>query len=373
MAEIIIKLVEKNADLHKFFNLPKRLYRNDPCWVEQLRSELKKQFSTRTNPFFQHASIQSFLAYRGRELAGRITAVHNRLYNEFHNDRTGFFGFFECIDDKETAHKLFEAAEAWLRERGLDQAVGPMSFSTNDISPGVLVSGFDTPPCIDMAHALPYYADLVLSCGYEKAQDVLAFKIPIQQELDRRLVELAEKVEKTRNITVRFFDSDNFWRDVEILRDIYNSAWEKNWGFVPLIDDEFRALVKSFNRIRIKELVQIAEINGEPAAFSLTLPNINEALIHMNGRLFPFGIFKFLYWKKRVKGLRMLTLGIKPEYRKRGIDVMFYYHNMIEGMKLGYTEGELSWVLESNTPIITAARYVKGTEYKRYRIFQKKL
>jgi hypothetical protein len=162
-------------------------------------------------------------------------------------------------------------------------------------------------------------------------------------------------------------------RDVAILRDIYNSAWEKNWGFVPLTDEEFDRAVENFNRIRIPELAQIAEIEGKPVGFSLSLPNINEVLIRMNGRLFPFGIFKFLLGMKRIKGARLLILGVKPEYRKRGIDAMLYFNQINEGKKLGLTDGELSWILEANASIINAAKLVRGTEYKRYRVFQKDL
>jgi len=373
MSELHIEPVETGADMRRFFELPKRLYADDPCYVEPIRSELKKQFSRKKNPFFEHADIQCFLAYRDSRPVGRITAIENRLYNEYHNERSGFFGFFECADDAGASGGLFRAAEQWIKDRGLHIVIGPMSFSTNDMSPGVLIRGFEYPPYIDMSHALPYYAGLIEGSGYKKAVDVLAFKIPIHQELDPRIVRLAERVRTRRNVTVRYFDEKRFDEEVQIMRDIYNSAWSGNWGFVPITDAEFDEAAKSFNRVRIKELALIAEVDGKPAAFSLVLPNINEALIHMKGRLFPFGIFKFLYWQKKIKGLRLLILGIKPEHRKRGIDVMLYYHNMTEGMKLGYTEGELSWVLETNTPVINAARLVKGEEYKRYRIYQKKL
>jgi len=373
MENITIRTVKTGSDMRKFFNLPGKLYKDDPCYVEPLRMELKKQFNRKKNPFFKHADIESYLAFRGREPVGRITAIHNWLYNEYHNDKTGFFGFFESADDPAVSDALFSRAEEWLRKRGLDTAVGPMSFSTNDISPGILIKGFEFPPYVDMSHALPYYSKLVEKSGYTKAMDVLAFRIPIRQKINERVVRLAERVKNERNIKIRFFDPKNYKRDVNIMRDIYNSAWEKNWGFVPMTDEEFEVAAENFDKIKIIELAQIAEIDGEPAAFSLTLPNINEALIHMKGRLFPFGIFKFLYWMKRIKGLRMLLLGIRPEFRKRGADVMLFYYNMREGQRLGYTEGELSWILEINTPIIKATQYVQGEEYKRYRIYQKHL
>jgi ribosomal protein S18 acetylase RimI-like enzyme len=372
MENVLIKPVETRADLNRFFNLPRYLYRNDNNWVEPLRSELNKQFDRKRNPFFKHGDIVSYIALRDKKVIGRITAIQDTQYNSFYSDRTGFFGFFECINDESVAKLLFEKVEAWIRERELNEVVGPLNFTMFDgFSPGAMISGFDTPPFILMSHNPPYYKDLVESAGYTKAIDVLAFRMPIQQEMDRRIVELAQKVEKLRNIRVRFLNPKNFWHDVEILKEIFNSAWQKNWGFVPLSDDDFEEIVKSLKKIYIKELVQIAEIKGEPVGWAITLPNINEALIHLNGRLFPLGIFKLMYWMGKVKGLRLWGLGIKPEYRRLGVDSVLYYHTLKEGKRLGYTDGELSWIMESNTSIVNAARYVKGEEYKRYRIFQK--
>lgn len=373
MERIIVKPVATRSDFNTFLKLPRKIYRDDPNYVEPLRIELKKQFSRKKNPFFKHADIRSFVAYKNGEAVGRITAIHNWLHNEFHEEKKGFFGFFECINDTAVSKRLFEAAQSWLKKESLDQIIGPMSFSTNDISPGLLIRGFETPPFIETPHARDYYASLIENYGFTKAMDTLAFRLPIQQELDERIVRLAQRVKQSRNITIRFFDDKNFWKDVDILKDLYNRSWEKNWGFVPMTEEEFYSTAKTFNRVKITQLVQIAEVNGKAVGFSLTLPDINEALAHIRGRLFPFGIFKLMYWMKRVKGLRMLLFGVAPEYRKRGVDVMLYYYNMLEGKRLGYENGELSWVLETNTPIIQAAHLVKGEEYKRYRIYQKDL
>jgi GNAT superfamily N-acetyltransferase len=374
MEDVVVEPVVKSKQLREFFNLPQSLYREDPNYVVPLRAELSKQFDKKKNPFFQHADVQPFLAYRDGQVVGRITAAQNYRHNEFYGDDTGFFGFFECIDDNEVAYALLTKAEEWLRKRNLFTVLGPLSFSMNDdVCPGVLVRGFDFPPFILMGHALPYYQHLIEGVGYEKVVDVLSFKMPIQQEMNPRFTYIVEKLKKTRRISIRYFDPKNFWRDAKILIDIYNSAWKGNWGFVPFTDEEFIEIVKSLKKIYIKELVQIAEIDGEPVGWAMTLPNINEALIHIKGRLFPFGIFKLIYWMKRIKGLRLWGLGIKPEYRKRGVDVMLYYHTFLEGKRLGYTDGELSWVLETNAPIIRAASYVKGEEYKRYRIYRKQL
>jgi len=373
MSGLKIKPVTSKGELKKMLDLPLQLYRNDPCYVQPLRMEVLKQFNRKKNPFFRHGDVQSFLAYKNKELVGSITAIQNTLYNEYHKDKTGFFMNFECKDDEETAKRLFEAAERWLREKGLNRVVGPMSFSTETLSPGLLIKGFEYPPFFLMAHAVPYYQKLVEKAGYRKEIDVLAFKMPIQQEMDKRLVNLAEKVKRSRNITVRFFNPKNFWYDVKYLIDIYTEAWKDNWGFVPPTEEEFADIVKSLKKIYIRELVQIAEVDGEPVGWAITLPNLNEALIHLKGKLFPFGLFKLLYWSRKIKGLRLWGLGIKPEYRKKGVDVMLYYHTLVEGQKLGFTNGELSWILETNTPVIRAAYLVKGEEYKRYRMYKKEL
>lgn len=373
MGNLMVKPVESNVELKKLFDLPGKLYRKDPNYVEPLRMEQKKLFNRKKNPFYKHGDVQSFLACRNGEIVGSITAIQNTLYNEYHHDKTGFFMSFECVDDPGVAKKLFDACETWLKAKGLKQIVGPMSFSTENLSPGLLIKGFEFPPFLLMAHALPHYAPLIEGSGFLKAADVLAFKMPIQQEIDRRLVELVRRLEKSKEIKVRFFDPKNFWRDCEILIQIYRSAWKDNWGFVPPTDEEFRDLVKSLKQIYIKEMVQIAEVKGEPVGMAFTLPNINEVLIHMKGRLFPIGIFKFMYWMKRIKGLRLWGLGIKPEYRNRGVDAVLYYHTLDEAKKLGFTNGELSWILETNTPVINAAHLVNGVEYKRYRIYQKNL
>ncbi|MFW6180371.1 MAG: GNAT family N-acetyltransferase [Spirochaetota bacterium] len=370
-----VRVVEAGSrrGMRRLLSLPSRLYRHDPSYVEPLRAEARRQFNRRKNNFFTHGDIQPYLALRGRRVVGSIIAVHNRLYNQYHGDRTGFFMSFECENDRDAAGMLFRAAEDWLRGRGLDTAVGPMSFNGESVSPGLLISGFEHPPFLLMAHHLPYYRDLVEGEGYEKAIDALAFRMPVQQEMDPRLVRLAERVAKTRNITVRAFDEKHFWRDARILFDIYRRAWADNWGFVPPSEEDFTGIVKSLKQIYIRELVLIAEKDGEPVGWAMTLPNINEALIHLKGRLLPFGLFRFLYWMKRIKGLRLWGLGIIPEYRSKGVDAMLYYHTLKEGKRLGFTDGELSWILETNTPVINAAHLVKGTEYKRYRIYRREL
>jgi GNAT superfamily N-acetyltransferase len=332
--------------------------------------DLKKLFNKKKNPFYKHGDTQPFLAYRGKKVVGSIAALENIAYNDYRKSKTGFFMSFECIDDKAVAKELLTTAESWLRERGLKEIVGPVSFSTETISPGILIKGFEYPPYLLMAHALPYYASLVESAGYKKAMDCLAFSMTVDQPVNKRMADLADRVKKTRNITIRQVDPKNFYRDAKIVTDIYKLAWADNWRFVPPSEEELKDIVKSMKQIYMKEFSLIAEVDGEPVGWSVTLPNINEALIHMNGRLFPFGLFKLLYWYKKIKSLRLWGLGIKPEYRRRGVDVLLYYRTLVEAQRLGYKKGEMSWVLETNISVIQAAGLVEGKEYKRYRIYR---
>jgi GNAT superfamily N-acetyltransferase len=373
MENVEIRPVRTGADFRKFFNLPGELYKNDPAYVEPLRMDMKKLFNKKKNPFYKHGEAQPFLAYRGKKAVGSIAALENTAYNEYQKSKTGFFMSFECIDDKSVAGELLRTAESWLKKRGLTEIVGPVSFSTETISPGILIKGFEYSPYLLMAHSLPYYAALVESAGYKKAMDTLAFSMTVDQPMNKRMVELAERIKRTRNITIREVDPKNFYRDAEIITEIYKLAWADNWGFVPPSEEELKDIVKSMKQIYMKEFAFIAEIDGEPVGWAVTLPNINEALIHMKGRLFPFGIFKLLYWYKKIKSLRLWGLGIKPEYRRRGVDALLYYHTLAQAQKLNYREGEMSWVLETNVSVIQAVGLVAGEEYKRYRIYAKDL
>jgi GNAT superfamily N-acetyltransferase len=375
MSDIEIRGIDGKSrrDVASFIDLPLTLYGHDPSFVAPLRMDVKKLFDRKKNSFFQHGDIQPFIALREGVVSGSIAAVHNEVYNEYHGEKTGFFMSFECVDDREVADGLFEAAEGWLVKRGMNRVIGPMSYSTESLSPGLLITGFADPPFFLMGHALSHYRRLVEGAGYEKAVDVLAFRMDIQQEPDPRLVRLVERIGRTRNISVRFVDPKNLERDGRIIFEIYKAAWADNWGFVPPSENDFRDIFGDLKRIYIRELAQIAEIDGKPVGWAITLPNLNEAFSRMKGRLFPFGIFTLLLMAKRLKGLRLWGLGILPEYRRKGVDVMLYYHTLMEGQRLGYQNGELSWILETNTPTINAAHLVRGEEYKRYRIYQKRL
>lgn len=372
-AAVTVRPVDGRADLDRFIRLPWRIYANDPVWVPPLLSDLKTVLDRRRHPFHQHADVEYFLAWRGDEVVGRIAAIVNHRHNEFHGEKTGFFGFFECIDDGDVARALLETAEAWLRERGMERVYGPESFSTNEESGlGLLVDGFDKPPVIMMAHTPPYYPRLVEGAGYVKAKDLLAYWLDDQRPPER-LVRGVERLRQAERVKLRTLNLKDFAGEVARIKDIYNSAWERNWGFVPMTDAEFDHLARQLRPVVNPRLCAIAEVDGEPVGFALALPDFNQALKHVNGRLFPFGIFKLLWYRRKIDTLRVLTLGLKPGYRQKGIDAMLYLHIFREGVAAGFKQAECSWILEDNWDMRRGLERMGARVYKTYRIYEKTL
>ncbi len=367
--------VRSGRDLQSFIRLPWALYADDPAWVPPLIGEQKRLLDRKHHPFHRHAEVEYFLAGRGPVLGGRIAAFVNHRYNEFHGDRTGFFGFFETADDEEVAGALFRAAEKWLMERGMETAVGPMNFSTNDEShsPGILLDGFDTPPFVLMAHGRPYYPRLVEGAGYEKAEDLLAYWIPSNRPPERIVRAVARLEGGIEGLSIRPVNLRHLAADVEIVKEIYNSAWERNWGFVPMTDEEMAHLAGELRPILEPRYALIASIHGEPVGFSLTLPDFNQALLHADGRLFPLGLLKLLWHSRHIDRARVFALGLRPEHRDKGIDAVFYLKTFQAGQELGHTTGECSWILEDNWKMRRPLEKVGATVYKTYRVYRKDL
>ena len=365
--------VSNGADLKAFMKLPWRLYKNDPQWVPPLLGELEKVLDPRKkHPFHEHAETALFLARRNGEFVGRISASINHLANDFHESKTGNFGFFECIDDVEVARALLDTAFEWNAKRGMTALQGPMNFSTNEefASPGILVDGFDRPPAIMMAHNPPYYQRLLEECGFSKAKDLLSYWMELH-EPPARLVKGIARIKASQNVTIRPLNMKDLEADIGRVKEIYNAAWERNWGFVPMTDAEFDYMGKSMKPIVDPNLCAIAEIDGEPAAFILQLPDLNRAFKHMNGKLLPFGWAKFLWYKRRIDTSRVLTLGVKPEHRKKGLDSMLIVHLCEQGQKSGYPRGECSWILEDNLAMRHALERLDGYVFKTYRVYEK--
>ena len=372
-AGLRVERVRGRRQLGIFLKLPWRIYAGDPVWVPPLLSDQRKVLDPR-HPFHAHAEVECFLAWRGREPVGRIAAIANHRYNEFHGDRTGFFGLFESVDDAGVAAALLAAAEGWLRARGLERALGPMNFSTNDefFSPGVLVDGFDRPPSIMMAHTPPYYAALLEGAGYTRAKDLVAYWLTGERPPERLLRGIA-RLQRSEGVVVRSLDLRRFDEEVRAIQDVYHSAWERNWGFVPMTDAEFAHLAKSLRPVVEPRLCVIAEVDGQAVGFALTLPDYHQVLKRLNGRLLPFGLFKFLWYKRKIDAARVLTLGVRPGYRHRGLDAMMIVHIWEQAVQLGYTQGECSWILEDNWDMRRGIERVGGQVYKTYRVYEKAL
>lgn len=368
-----VRPVTGPSELKRFVRLPWRIYAGDPAWVPPLLADVNAVLDRGKHPFHRHAEVEYFLAWRGDEVVGRIAAIVNRQYIDFHGERTGFFGFFECLDDAEAAAALLAEAEGWLRARGIERVQGPMSFSTNEEAPlGVLVDGFESPPMVMMGHSPSYYGALIEGAGYGKAKDLLAYLIDDQRPPER-LVRGVARLRESEGIRVRPMEMRRFADEVRIIKKIYNSAWERNWGFVPMTDEEFAHLAKQLRPIVDPRLCQIAEANGEPAGFALALPDFNQVLKRLNGRLFPLGVLKLLWYRKSIDALRVLTLGLKPGFRRKGLDAMLYLAIFEEGAKAGYRRAECSWILEDNWEMRRGLERMGARVYKTYRIYEKSL
>jgi hypothetical protein len=360
----------------QFIDFEWTVNKNTLNWVSPLRIERHKVLDTKKNPFYSHAEIQLFLAYKDNKISGRIAAITNKNYNEFQKDNAGFFGFFDCYDDQEVANALFKAAADWLKNKGKDLMYGPMNPSTND-EVGILIDGFDTPPYMMMTHNAAYYPRLAEGFGLIKAKDLYAWFVTSEdamKNISDKMQRVSKKILRKYDITIRNLVIKNLKEEIKLIKDIYNNAWSRNWGFVPFTDDEINALAKDLAQIADEDMLLLAEKEGNPIAFSLTLPNINEVLQNIpNGRLFPTGIVKLLLGMKKIKYLRVLVLGVKKEFQFLGLGSIFYIETIMRAKEKGYLGGEMSWILEDNYTMNKPIEDVGAKKYKTYRVYQYQL
>lgn len=312
------------------------------------------------------------MATKNGELAGRIAAIEYTRHLETYNDNTGFFGFFECVNDASVAQALFDRACQWVSDRGLTRIRGPMNFTVNDEA-ALLVDGFDRPPVVMMTYNPPYYENLVTGYGFQKAQDLLAYYLDTPHTIPERLVRAWDLMEKRYGIRVRSLNMKDFDGEVNRIHQIHEQAWAENWGFVPLTQEEIHRIAKDLKLIVDPDLVLMVEDGDKPVGVSVTLPDINQALKHVNGRLFPFGLFKILWHKRKIDVVRVFIMGVVKGYRRRGLDAAMYYKTMEAAMKKGYKWGEMSWVLESNTPMRRVLERMGIKAYKTYRVYEKQI
>ena len=371
--------VESSRDLRRFVDLPWKIYNRTehPEWVPPLRIAVRDALDRKSNPFYRDAERRLFLALRNGQPVGRIAAIENRAHNEFHSDRVGFFGFFESRDDQEVANALFGAAETWLRGRGLDTMRGPMNPSTNHEC-GMLVDGFHRHPVIMTTWNPRYYPTLLESAGFQKAKDLLAYffsTLPGEHafELPVRYRAHAERALSGKELVFRDLDISEFDEEVERCWEIYNSAWERNWGFFPMSRDSFLHEAKVLKHIIWPDFAFMAEVNGEPAGFMIIVPDYHHAFKAVgNGRLFPTGLFKILSARSRIRTGRIMILGAKTEYRRRGIFALFA-HEMFRRAKAKSIGAEASWILEDNDKLNRPLTAMGAKEYRRWRIYDRSI
>lgn len=370
-APLRVAPVAGRGELDRFISLPWRLYSGDPFWIPPLKSQVRALLDPR-HAFYQGGAAERelFLAWRGSRVAGRIVAILNRAHNSFHQDRWGFFGFFECEDDPAAAAALVEAAAQWVRGQGCDTLVGPVNPSTN-YECGLLVRGFDAFPRVMMPYNPPRYAELLEGCGLAKVKDVLAFESPVHPGSWARLERVAEKTRRREpTLVVRRVDLKRFRKEVAILREIYNAAWERNWGFVPASEAEFTHLAKELKPLVDPHLLQIAFLGEEPVAFLLALPDVNPALAVLNGSMAnPLRVARAMWVGRRRDALRLITMGVKETYRRRGIEAVLFFAGLRAALERGYRRCEYSWILEDNELALRTVRLMDATLTKIYRLY----
>ncbi|MCU7494326.1 MAG: hypothetical protein HF314_04315 [Ignavibacteria bacterium] len=369
MGNITIKTVSSKKDLMRFIKLPWKIYDGDPNWVPPLIMDRKKILSKEKNPFYQHAEMEMFLAEKDGETVGRIAAIKNDLHNKYHDDNAGFFGFFECINDQEVANKLFDASKEWLKSKGLTLMRGPASPSSND-EWGMLLDGFDDSPRLLMTYNPSYYLDLCDNYGLRKEKDLYAYKLENEKVMSsEKLKRVAELAAKRAGLQIEELNVKEFKKELEKVKYVYNKAWAPNWGFVPLTDGELDAMAADLKPLAEPSLVIFGKINDQLAGFALVMLDYNQVFKEMNGRLFPFGFIKMFTQKKKITWCRIITLGLIPEFQKKGLDAAFYYEIVQRAHAIGIDLGEASWILEDNEMMNRGAQVMNGELYKKYRVY----
>ena len=374
MSNIEISEVGSRQERNAFIKFPWHVYANDPAWVPPLIIERKEFLNRKRHPFFRHGDAALFLARKNGEIVGRIMASDDPNYNALHQSNVGCFGLFECINDRDVAAALFERAASWLRKKGRTEIMGPIDYSTNYVC-ALLIDGFQFPPTILTAHNPPYYRDLIENCGFTKAKDWYAWWFDDPRNAVMQLRRLATRVHRRWPVTIRPANLKNIRDESRRLREIYNQAWEKNWGFVPFTEAEIQFMTKEMKPLLLPKFAWVAESGNEPVGFALGLPDINVILRDLNGRLtrfgFPIGLIKLLFCKKRIRKGRLIALGVIEKYRRAGIAEILVLRVIEETMvKRGIT-GELSMTLEDNFMINRFLETIGARRYKTYRIYSK--
>ncbi|MFO8029010.1 MAG: hypothetical protein R6U28_04045 [Cyclonatronaceae bacterium] len=368
-----VAFVSTEEERKEFIDFPYRHYTDDPVWVPPLKMQQKDLLNPQKNPFFNDADMALFLAYDRGEVAGRIAAIHNHAYNRHNNDTAGFFGFFECNQNQFVADLLFRVVRDWLRLRGCTRLLGPMNPGLLD-EIGIQIEGFEHRPAIMMPHSKPWYNEMIHKAGLSKEMDLFAYKVLSKTvRVDRmdRALEIVKK--RTPGLEIRKVNMRRFNEEVRTIHHLFNRAWAKNWGFYEISLETFIHLGKELKMILDTDFAHVAEVDGEPVGFSIAIPDYNQVFAKMDGTLFPTGLFKLLWHRRRINGIRTALMGVIPEYKGRGIDALLTRESIVNGLPRGFVSSEVGWLLETNTDILRVAERIGGYKEKTYRMYGQSL
>lgn len=362
-----IREVTTKKELKEFVYLPLKLYKNDPFYASPLINEMTEHL-TEKNPFFKRAKAKFYIAYKNKKPVGRIAAIVNYAHLEYHNDNAGFFGLFECINDQAVANSLFDKTRKFLKENNLSIMRGPMNLSTNEEC-GFLYEGFDTPSMIMIPYNPPYYNELVKSYGMRKAKDLYCFLADIPEKLPQKIGRIANFAEK-QGIKVRTVNLKNLTQELYAFMEVYNEAWAHNWGFIPITKEEIDYMAMKLKPIALQELIIVAEKDGKPVGFFGAIPDFNEVLRKIKGKLTPLSIFKALYYRRKINSIRLLLFGVKKDMRHKGVESIMLREAFKGAKKYGFKKVEFSWILEDNFDTINLTQIINAIRYKTLRIYE---
>ncbi|MBN2000668.1 hypothetical protein JW935_24175 [candidate division KSB1 bacterium] len=369
---IRIEQINTVREIKKFVKFPWSIYKKNPYWVPPLIGDQIKFLRKDTGIFYTVGDAQLFMAFDGNTPVGRISAHINYSYEKHHDNETGFFGFFECVDDKNVAQALLNAAESWVLSKNKSRIVGPMSFTVYD-ELGIVCKGFDSIPFVMTAYNLHYYNDLVMSAGYRKEVDWYAFIVDENVKLRPSLFKIRDRVKRQKDLIIKTVDMKNLDQAVDDIGPVFEEAWNENWGHVPLTSEQLDYFKEELKHVIIPEITYLAYIDGECVGFSLSIKDANPALQKVNGKLWPFGLFILLWEIRKVHRCRTLLMGVLKKYRHRAIDLVFYLDTIEKGTAIGYSESECSVILENNHRMIRALDDLQARNYKTLRIYNKKI
>jgi hypothetical protein len=350
--------------------LPFRLYLADPYWVPPLIADVKRALTPGINPYWNHAERELYLAWRDGSLTGRVAAIHDRTYNQHHSSSVTCFGFFETEEDPATARALLDQVVSFARSRGSTVVYGPANPSLNDEA-GMLIDPFDSSPLVKMSYNPPYYPALVEQAGFAKVKDLYAYVVSSDRPLPDKYERVIKALKARPGIRVRCLDMTNLRRDLDIIKEIYNDAWSDNWDFSPFTSEDIDDMARQLKPLIEPSLCPFVFCRDEPAGMSVALPDYNQVLKKLRGRLFPLGWLRFLLERRRINQGRLWALGLKKKFRHQGFDSLLYYETLVAARKLGYKQGEVSWILEDNMAIIRPILNLGGRLYKTYRVYQR--